>query len=122
MKINSIITGAALALMPVVAFAQTGPVSTNVKSLFNTFGDLANMSIGILVTLALAAFFWGLVTYIFKLGSGKGEEGKNLMIYGIIALFIMVSIWGIINFAGQFLGVPNGNQQDVRSLVPKTQL
>ncbi|MEN9852406.1 MAG: hypothetical protein RI996_349 [Candidatus Parcubacteria bacterium] len=121
MKINSIIAAAAVALVPVVAFAEnpTGPATENVTKLFTAFGSLVNMSIGILVTLALAVFFWGLVTYIFKLGNGKGEEGKNLMIYGIIALFIMVSIWGIITFIGTFLGVNQNQAQGVGNLVPK---
>ncbi len=112
------IAAVATTLLPAVAFAQETVVGGNVSKLLREFGNLVNMSIGILVTLALAVFFFGLVRYIFKLGGDKGaENGKNLMIYGIVALFIMVSIWGIINFVGAFFGV-NQSGASTTSLSP----
>jgi hypothetical protein len=37
---------------------------------------------------------WG----AFKLMKEEGrEEGKNIVLYGIIGLFVMVSIWGLVN-------------------------
>jgi hypothetical protein len=51
--------------------------------------------------LALAFFFWGLAKFIFALNSGneKGAQGgKTMMWWGVIALFVAVSIWGLIRF------------------------
>jgi hypothetical protein len=130
-KINTIIASILAAFLPALAFAQNnlplpggtqpgGVAGQNVTGLVNIFGNLVNLSIGILITLALAVFFWGLVRYIFKLGGDEGaKNGKNLMIYGIIALFIMVSIWGIVSFVGSFLGVSQNQGQDVGNLVPR---
>jgi hypothetical protein len=85
---------------------QTGQ---NVQNLLSIFGGLVSTSIGILITLALAVFFWGLVKYLFNLGGEKGhEQGKHLMIYGIVALFVMVSVWGLVQFVQSFFGI-NGN-------------
>ncbi|MBI2617938.1 hypothetical protein HYW58_00575 [Candidatus Kaiserbacteria bacterium] len=70
-----------------------------------TFGDLVcffvsviNALIPILIALAVLGFFWGVFRYGFSSDSEEGiQEGKTVMLYGIIALFVMVSIWGILN-------------------------
>ena|SRR3989344_3982801 len=86
----------AFASLPVIARAQL----TGVKSLINAVGGLVNPLIGIVIAVALLAFFWGLAKFIFRVGGDEKavEGGKRIMIWGLIALFIMVSIWGIINF------------------------
>jgi hypothetical protein len=42
--------------------------------------------------------------YIFKAG-GKGGKGKEIMIAGLLGLFVMVSIWGLIRLLQNTLGV-----------------
>lgn len=124
-KISQAISAFALtALLPVVAFAQGNPTTSqagsNVNQLFDVISNLASRSIGILVTIALAVFFWGLVRYLFKLGGEKGaENGKSLMIYGLVALFIMVSVWGIINFVSSFFGINSQATGTYGDLIPR---
>ena len=69
--------------------------------LITATGGLINPLIAVLVGVALLVFFWGLVKFVFRLG-GDGEkaveEGKRVMKWGLIALFVMVSVWGIIEF------------------------
>lgn len=61
-------------------------------------GDLINLATPIVVALALLYFFWGLATYILGAGNKDNKDkGREIMIWGIVALFIMVSVWGIIN-------------------------
>ncbi|MFC1731323.1 pilin [candidate division KSB1 bacterium] len=76
------------------------PLSTNAQGLggvLGTFSNLINLAIPIVLALAVLYFFWGLAQYILAQGSeDKREEGRNIMIWGIIALFVMVSIWGLI--------------------------
>lgn len=51
----------------------------------------------IVVGLAVVLFFWGLVKFLSKAGDEEARaKGKQLMIWGIIAIFIMLSFWGII--------------------------
>jgi hypothetical protein len=69
--------------------------------LINSVGRLVNSLVLLVIALAVLAFFWGLAKFIFNVsGDEKSvEEGKRIMIWGIIALFVMVSVWGIIRFA-----------------------
>lgn len=62
-------------------------------ALVNTF---LNALIGVFITLAIVVFFWGLITYLAKSGGEGKSEGLQIMLWGIIAIFVMVSIWGII--------------------------
>ncbi len=94
---------AALYTFPFVAFAQT---PTNLIGLISFAGDVFNRLIPLLIAVALVAFFWGLVSYIFKGGEFK-ENGKNIMIAGLLGLFVMVSVWGIIRIAQNTFGVNN---------------
>jgi len=72
---------------------------TNFKSLVGIFTGLINDALPVIAGLALLVFIWGLVKFISKAGDEKShEEGKNLMKWGLIALFVMVSFKAIIMF------------------------
>ena len=60
--------------------------------------EIVNNVIILIVGLAVAYFLWGVAKYILHSDDAKArEEGKNMMIYGVIALFVMVSMWGLVN-------------------------
>ena len=70
---------------------QTGTLLMGIKNLITIY------LIPIVFSLALLLFFWGVVKYIWSEGQGRGD-GKKIMVWGIIALFVMVSVWGIVTF------------------------
>ena len=93
-KLIKIVPLAAI-LFPAVAFAAFPKTS----DLILEVSSLVRALILIMAGLALLAFFWGLVKFIFKAGDEKETAaGKRLMQWGLIALFVMVSVWGIIKF------------------------
>ena len=65
-----------------------------------------------LIGVALLAFFWFLIEFIWKGVDDpkKQSEGKAGMGWAILAIFIMVSIWGIIGLAGSILGIEQGGK------------
>ncbi len=74
------------------------------KQLVHSVGEILAMLIPILIALALVAFFWGLVRYIFG-GAEKAADGRKIMVSGLIALFVMVTVYGIIRLAQGALGI-----------------
>lgn len=61
---------------------------------------IINSLLVLLIALALLVFFKGLVSFIAKSGDAKShQDGKNLMIWGLVGLFVMVSVFGILQFA-----------------------
>ena len=98
---------AALALTPAFAFAQD---LSNVNQLVSAIGDLVNLALPIVVGIALLAFFWGLVKFIFAQGNEESKaDAKKIMLWGLIALFVMVAVWGIVRFIGTALGINQGD-------------
>ncbi len=89
--------------VPVLAFAA--PLD-GLKGLLTEFGGLLNSVIKLIFGLALVYFFWGTVQFIQNAGNEKTrEEGKSKMIWGIIALFVMFSIYGILNWISDTTGI-----------------
>ena len=64
----------------------------------------------LLIGVAVIAFFWYLVVFISKgdESADKRKLGLQGMGYSLIAIFIMVSIWGIMIFISNMLGVGIG--------------
>ena len=101
--------------IPLVTFAASCPTpSSNTPSQapqnFSEFIciilNFINTAFPIMVALTMLVFFWGLSKFILAAGDEKKvADGKRLIFWGIIALFIMVSIWGIINLlSSAFIG------------------
>ncbi|OGG73941.1 hypothetical protein A3A40_01280 [Candidatus Kaiserbacteria bacterium RIFCSPLOWO2_01_FULL_54_20] len=87
------------ALIPMVASAAT---LTDTLVFMSTF---LNGVIGLFITLAIVVFFWGLIKYLWSMGTEDAHEGLKIMFWGIIAIFVMVSIWGIIRLLQSTLKV-----------------
>ncbi len=96
----SFVVGAAALVLPTLASAQT---LLNTLALVNTF---LNAAIGLFITLAIVVFFYGLIKYLTKVGGeDSAKEGLSTMFWGVIAIFVMVSIWGIIRLLQNTLKV-----------------
>lgn len=94
---------ASLLLLPVVSYAQVG---RGIIDIIDAIQNIVNLLIPVLVTLAMVVFFWGLVKYIMNASDEAAKEGgKNLMIWGMIALFVMVALWAILGWAQTLLGI-----------------
>lgn len=107
----------ALALAPGLAYAQ-GDLG-NLESLLQSFGRLVGLALPIVVGIALLGFFWGLATFIFAAGDETAKEkGRRLMIWGVIALFVMVSVWGLVRFVGDAIGIGQDEQLNEVPTVP----
>jgi len=107
-KLISTLPGTLLAL-PLVSFAVT-----DITTLILKVSDWIQLLTPIVVALALLYFFYGLATYILKSGDEeKKAEGKNIMIYGIIALFVMVSVWGLVSILVNTLNIQTGGTENL---------
>lgn len=70
--------------------------------------------VGIFLTAAVVVFFWGMVKYIKSLGEKEKADGRTLMIWGVVTLFVMVSVWGLVGVIVNTLDLDNA---PVKSIV-----
>lgn len=79
---------------------------TTFKGLVCKAIGVLNGLIPLLFLVATVVFLWGIVQFISAADNKeKREDGKQFIIYGLIGLFIMVAIWGLVNvLLGTFFG------------------
>ena len=119
--------------MPLFVFAQNyigsgsnGTAWGSIKEIVEAMGKFINSTVmPIIVSLGVLYFLWNIAQYITKLDNEKERENfKRYSINGILGLFIMLSLWGIIAIGTntlfgsqpivpQFRTNPNGNGTDV---------
>ncbi len=98
---------AGLAFAPVLAFAQN---FGNILGLVTSLGTIIAKIIPIMFALAIIYFFWGLIVFLRAAGDPKAKEaGQNQMIWGVIAIAVMLSIYGLVYWLQQNLGVTNNS-------------
>jgi hypothetical protein len=94
------------------ALVLTLPFVASAADLLSTLvliNRFLNGLIGVIITIAIIVFFWGLVRYLTNVGEEK-HNGLITMFYGLIAIFVMVSIWGIIHLLQNTFGISGQNQ------------
>jgi hypothetical protein len=84
-------------LLPVLTFAQVGQYrpTGGISDLLVWFKNLLNALVPILIALAVVWFIWNVFQFVIKEGDDR-EKAKDAMIWGIVAIAVMVSVWGLV--------------------------
>ncbi len=81
--------------------AGTLTIFTNIQSILDKI-------VPILISLAVVYFLWGLSVYILNAGNEESKtKGRGVMLWGIIAIFVMVSLWGFVSMLQDTTGIKN---------------
>jgi uncharacterized membrane protein YjfL (UPF0719 family) len=87
--------------------------TANLTGIINTFTEIGLAIIPFFGAVAFLVFVLGVARYIKSAGSEKeSKDSKNLLIWGVIGIFVLVTAWGIISFLrGEFgfndkIGIP----------------
>ncbi len=97
-----------ISLVPVAYAATTG-----LDNLLNKiYKVIINPAIVLVFAIAFTVFLWGVVQYLQKGDSDTGrKEGSQHILWGIIGMFIMISVFAIMRIIANTLGadvkIPN---------------
>ena len=111
---KKIIVAVVLGLSPIIAMAQGVPTPgspslTNINTLVTSIGGIVKLLIPMMFAIAILVFFYGVVKYILAAGEEDSKAtGRRIMIGGIIALFVIASVWGLVAFLGSATGIGQG--------------
>lgn len=106
-KILSLLT----VFSPAIVFAQAeAPVARTIDGLLNWVIYIAGRALPLLILAALVLFLFGIVKRFFwsKDDANKGEAGRYIL-WGVVALFVMVSVWGLVNLLRGSFNLDNSN-------------
>ena len=94
----------------VLAQAPSNQVGGNLSALIATVQRLVNQLVPLAIGLAIASLFYGIVMFMWKGQSDSKAHDQWLKWMGmsILALFVMVSVWGLVGFVGSILGINSG--------------
>lgn len=102
------------------AVATSESVFGGLGNLIKSFNESVVQSVGaMMLTLAVVVFFFGIVQFIWAKregNAGKIKVGESFMGWGLLAIFVMFSVWGIVTFFGRSLGIDTGGTIKVPSL------
>lgn len=73
-------------------------------------GAINVVVIPVIFALAFAAFVWGIVNHFFFHGGEENsrEAGRNFILWGLVGMLVLFSVWGIVNILLSTLGIVPG--------------
>ncbi len=84
-----------LAASPLSVFAQN-PI-TNVNDVASKASQLGNLIIGLAISIAVLWIIINVVRYLIATNDpDKRKEGGKGILFGIVGLFVILSIWGLV--------------------------
>src|SRR3989344_9646207 len=83
--------------LPAIAFAQVS-VTGGLDSVFKALQSLFNYIFPILLLIAVFIVVWGIFQFILNSGDEEARKsGRSKILWGIVGIFLMLSVWGLIN-------------------------
>ena len=112
----------AVSAMPFLALAQSinYQSSSGLSGLISWAGSMLAKIVPLFVALAVVYFIWEVFQYTIAGDEDKKKAAKTQIIWGIVGIFIMVSVWGLVailqsTFNTSSVGISNAN---IQQLVP----
>lgn len=99
-----------LTFSPVSAFAQgSGTISSasDLRGVIDFMMGILSRLVPLLIGAAVVVFLYGVMLFIAKASAGNADgraEGIKFMIFGIIGIAVMVSVWGLVAFVTNTFG------------------
>jgi len=93
MKYSRIIFALAVLILPAVASAEA---ARTFQELAVDIVEILDATTAVLIVAGIAVYFYGISTNILNFSEGGAEKVRAYFFWGIIVLFVMVSIWGIL--------------------------
>lgn len=92
---------------PFLASAQaTNLNASNVNNLVTFLKGLLSTAVVLLLAAAVVFFLWNVFKYVMSAGDGEAKaEANKGIIYGLVGIFIMASVYGLVNFISGSLGL-----------------
>lgn len=93
MKYLRITFALAVLILPAVASAEA---ARTFQELAVDIVEILDATTAVLIVAGIVVYFYGISTNILNFSEGGAEKVRTYFFWGIIVLFVMVSIWGIL--------------------------
>ncbi len=95
-------------------------ISNILQILVGTSGGLSLITL--IIAFATLVFVYGIFKYIFSESAESRNEATNTIVFGLVVLFVMVSVWGLVSLVKTTLDINDVNMtgrqtQSIRNLI-----
>jgi len=111
---KKLVASVIIALTPAVAFAQVNAPVTDFNTLTQKATGIGNTIIGILIALAVIFIIYNVLMFIMKAGTDDRGKYQNAILWGIVGLAVILSIWGLVAILTNTFGTTTGGQGPVQ--------
>lgn len=111
-----ILASVLVGLSPMIALAQYLP-SSGIGGLFGLVGSWVKMAFPLVVSIAVVYFIWQVFQFAVAGDEEKKAQAKTQIIWGIVGIFVMVSVWGLVGILQSTLGT-SGVKADIGDQLP----
>ncbi len=102
---KKILLASLFALVVPVFFAHAQTAFT----ILSVISDITRYVIPLLITFGVIYFIWGVIQYVTAADEEKKTKARSTMISGIIGLFVIISIWGLVYLVQRTFGLQGQN-------------
>ena len=86
---------------PFIASAQVVALggTADANALITWMSTALNTATLLILAAAVVVFLWGVMQFVMSAGDDEARaKCRNHIIWGVIGIFVMVSLWGLVNF------------------------
>ena len=98
-----ILAGVTVSTFPLLALAQYSPTN-GIGGLFVLVGSWVKLALPLVISIAVVWFVWNVFQYAIAGDEEKKKTAKSGMIWGIVGIFVMVSVWGLVGILQSTFG------------------
>jgi hypothetical protein len=113
---KKVLLGLAVGFSPLLAMAQTY-TGGGIAGLFALASYFLGLLVPLFIGVAVVYFIWQVFNYTIAGDEEKKKEAKTGIIWGIVGLFVMVSIWGLVAILQSTFNI-NGNTANIGNPIP----
>ena len=120
-----VLSGSVLGFAPLVALAQvtggnptkcTGAGATapgTIQGILCKFSEILGAVIPVLIALGVVYFVWGVITYMVGSDEEAKKKGRDRVIFGLIGLAVIISMWGLVKILTNTFLPRSGNIENI---------
>jgi hypothetical protein len=91
---------------PTLSFAQQGPDLSYLTAAIGSVGEIVTKLIPLVIAIGLLVFIWSVIKFIANSHDAEARSaGLRQMGWGIVGLFLIVSVWGIVSLLANIVGI-----------------
>lgn len=114
MRLNNFTKGALAIALIMPNFVLAAPtvcsnanIQLGIGYLFNFVTCTLSLNvIPLIITVAVISFIWGMIQmYINPNNEEAKKKGKMFAVWGIIGLFVIISVWGLVSLFSETFGI-----------------